>query len=225
MSLIEDLEKLAVWPSNKEGLESVVDSLATLYMALEKAAPEGFIERTTSQAESLEALGNVGRRWAEEEINEAVNFLGRLGGSDEHRPNIRSGESWEYNRARSTVTFGNRADNIAIPDLAKLMHETGHWAYDNILTTSDRLEFWEAMSKYYRENGSFDPEGVSSRTAIDGIPGVDTKALEGPQEFFAIQLSQWAMQGTSAGVFRNETFWQKKAGNVQAVFKRNFQKD
>ena len=85
-----------------------------------------------------------------------------------------------------------------------VMHELGHWAYDNLLPYDLKLEFWRSVSKYYDETGRFDGGFVSDRvqgTMLDArspmvelegkVAGV-VNAKVSPQELWANQFSLWA---------------------------------
>ena len=43
-----------------------------------------------------------------------------------------------------------------IPDAILFSHEMGHWAYTNMLTDAEKLEFWGICRKYMTQNDGLD---------------------------------------------------------------------
>tara|TARA_B100000768_G_scaffold52639_1_gene51150 strand:+ start:950 stop:10414 length:9465 start_codon:yes stop_codon:yes gene_type:complete len=85
-----------------------------------------------------------------------------------------------------------------------VMHELGHWAYENLLPYDLKLEFWQSVSKYYDEKGKFDGGFVSDRvdgTLLDAYSPIvregdkaagASNAHHNAGELFANQFALWA---------------------------------
>ena len=115
-----------------------------------------------------------------------------------------------------------------LPKMRTVMHELGHWAYQNILTPADKLEFWKVAQGYIdADTGRVDESKLAkslynldeepNTELLDGPNGqvrvgnkkYDTNHHETPQEWFAAQFANWAMNERLAPEFREESYWNK----------------
>ena len=105
------------------------------------------------------------------------------------------------------------SDKSHLPKMRTVMHELGHWAYQNILNSSaDKLEFWKVAQGYIdADTGRVDETKLAksiynlddepSSEILDGATGLvrvgnhkySTNHHETPQEWFAHQFANWAM--------------------------------
>ena len=207
--------------------------------------PEGFIDSTASRQKTLNNLDKIFHGYDAEEIASARRLIERLGGNPELGPRM-SGTN-EQMRANFYATSNVATDNLpgvnilpkadvmsglATPMNVKLLHEVAHWAFDNILTPRDRLEFLEKMSKYYDESGQLDvnkiDEGAFTSTLKpeyeEGKSASFANSLDAPGEFFANQFAAWAGRNDKKLVIKDETFWQKALGYIKGTFDRFFYK-
>lgn len=236
------------WPKDREGLLNIIRTLEGLYAIQRRAAPQGYVLPNSQRKDILEKLDVTLDGYTAEELNTARRLLGDLGGDKSVAPTIQSEGLRNYYKPADTreqkgvsapVPFGNyvqvdpKSDN-PFSRVGALYHEVGHWAYENILTPEDRLEFWRFMGEYYDGPGADAPLALSRvqdrLPAYDGMPYAYGNLKGGnmdhsPQEFFANQFSMWAMQKHSDVSIREETFWRKVTGFVKAIFDRYFAKE
>ena len=121
----------------------------------------------------------------------------------------------------------NRPNNkkpVVTPRLATYYHEMAHWMYGNILTPSQRIEFMDAMGKYYVD-GKLDNEKLWSalpmgdkfyargNTKLELEEGrqflYTTNSDESPQELFAESFSMFAMRSHASPDAQLESFFKQ----------------
>lgn len=111
-------------------------------------------------------------------------------------------------RNEKRLTYGQPAELV-------MTHEMGHWAYFNVLTPADRLEFWRTLEKFYDpQTGALDTKALRALTPDPRhVPG----ALSSPQEYFANAFTAYAL-GRVAPDTNELSFWQRIAGYAQALY-------
>ncbi len=205
--------------------------------ALQRYAPNGVEKRnqTLRQAESQIREIFAGR--ADNEIEAAISFLGRVAGFDNRRvPQFATGAgrpAYAPNAARradgsypgETLNDENVGRIIVgddmldpvdgsgqrwMPATATLVHEVGHWIYQNLLDESDKAAFWQAMVKYY------DQTGVDFEALKRGSGNVLDNELRSPAEFFANQFMAYVMKTGQVDM----NLWQKIAKMATTLIRR-----
>lgn len=205
--------------------------------ALQRYVPNGIEKRdqTLRQAESQIREIFAGR--ADEEVEAAISFLGRVAGFDNRRvpqfttaagrpayaPNAARGADGSYpgqtlndeNVGRIIVgdDMLNPVDDSGqrwTPASATLIHETGHWIYQNLLDEADKAAFWQAMRKYYTS------AGVDYEALKRGSGNVFDNELRSPSEFFANQFMAYVMKTGQVDM----TLWQKIAKMATTLIRR-----
>ena len=76
-----------------------------------------------------------------------------------------------------------------------------HWAYANMLTSAEKLEFWGIARKYMTQNDGMDIGLLKKK-----LPGFSTSEVLSPAEFFANQFSLYVMKrqpGATQTLFEN----------------------
>jgi hypothetical protein len=216
----------AGWPRSGPALKQKIEDLRLLNGTLARLVPGGFLYPNVERATSVNTIERIFARFTPEETVAAREFIESLGGDQRSAPSFIEGSGWSFsvvnNGKESFVSIGRAETAPGMPPISKLYHEVAHWAYRNILTPEDRVEFWTAMSKYYDENGNAKFDLIDERSL--NFPDGPANAIASPQEFFANQFAMWAMQKKSAGVFDKPDFWAKIAKYVQAIFDRFFSK-
>ena len=223
-----DLEK-APWRSPEE-MEQGLEALELIYRKMTEVAPQGHVFNSQHRDDAVQQVGRIFDKFAPEETEEAKRFLNDLGGSQQHSPIFDEADSqWRYRQREdgsSLISLGAQPSGTRT-HLSALFHETAHWAYHNILTPQDRLEFWEAIRSGYIKDGAIDNQAIRDR-GIRGMNGGElTETVYGetsPQEFFADQFAMWALQRSSDGVWKDAGYWQKMGRYVKAVFDRFYDK-
>ena len=122
-----------------------------------------------------------------------------------------------FAHGKNTIEVGDLGNGYA-PNAGRLIHEVGHWAWDNILTDADKIEYLQMFNRYYNEDGSLNLAALEGRTIDNAL--IRTNALEGPGEFFASQLERWATQNVYRNEIGNETFWVRMVNYMKAIFDR-----
>lgn len=108
------------------------------------------------------------------------------------------GHDYGYRPADNKVYIGKDGFNLygtakpTAPEIVAIFHEFGHWAYFNVLTDAERMEFWGQMSRYFTgPNGQFDEAKIKELLPVFPNAVKQPSLYESPQEFFATQFSQW----------------------------------
>jgi len=140
------------------------------------------------------------------------------GGTANRAPIVtEGGRGFEFGHNTNEIHVGEIGQGFQ-PDASRLIHEVGHWSWDNILTDADKIEYLQILSKYYDEAGNLDLTALKGRT-IDGDT-IKSNALESPGEFFASQLERWATQNVYRNEIGDDHFWKRMINYMKAVFDR-----
>ena len=76
------------------------------------------------------------------------------------------------------------ANNLLTSESAySFIHEVGHWAYYNLLSAKDRIEYMDYMSEKFLNN--------EFTGLVYPVEGLATNAMDSYQEYFANQFDQW----------------------------------
>lgn len=223
------------WPATVAARNNIVRILTGLYDLQTRIAPNGIARPEGDRMAAKESIEKVFAKYGTTQIKAAKEAIDQLAGVA--LPDIRSGQLNE-GEAASTFTVGVEGNtvgrivfgdlnNAELPQIAMLYHEIAHWAYAHVMTPGDRLDFWNSLTKYYREDGTLDLSALARRSPIakvDGRVEGPRNALMSPQEFFANQFSMWAMQNRAPADARELSLWQKFARYVKAIFDRYFSK-
>lgn len=212
----------AGWRKYEKDHELLGQYLARLNEAIASYAPQGIQLSPQARTKTVEQVAAIFGKYSPEELDEAVKFIGDLGGDRTRGPVIDPNSTdgfnlhTEYKKGTGVsqkINFQfNRHDDR--PRVAILYHEVAHWAYSNILTPEDKAEFWKIASKYYEG-------GVASRAKRDAMnPMEEYNFHESPQELFAYQFELWATRKRIPSMIQDEGFWQRVAKYVRGVFQR-----
>lgn len=110
-----------------------------------------------------------------------------------------------------------------------IMHEMGHWAYDNLMTPELKREFWEQVGEYYYANGKFDGGFVSDRVEgtlldahsplveINGKSAGVANAKRNAAEVFANQFATYAHHKYNAPI-APMSFFDKAADLIKKLW-------
>ena len=232
------------WPLDVLQQQQIVKNLKILYAAQQRAVPQGYVLPNAERKIVVDEIHKVFDKFNADEIAQAKRLVESLGGDPNIGPIFRgkvakeSGDSsGTYNLGRNEVamnqTIGARLD----PRTSTLLHEIGHWAYQNILTPQDRINFWEGIDKYYDAGGKIDKTRVRNHlpkfseekvTFMEGgeerTSTIMSNAETSPQEFFANQFAMWASQNREGLAFTDENYWRAMTRFVKAIFDRFFDK-
>lgn len=215
-------------------LEDHTGKLLVLENLLRKKAPRGISLPNESRPASVEQVQNIFSARDPEAVNDAMEFISRLAGTD--GPSIREAGPSEPNSGyRPSLIDAEPTQSISLrmtdrgrklhPSIVDLYHEVAHWAYFNILTPEDRMRFWDSMNKYFDAGGTADQvllkKGVADPNGENfGGVSVASNSTSSPQEFFASQFAMWAGRRRKDLVAGDESYWKKIGRYVKAVYDR-----
>tara|TARA_R110001606_G_scaffold78348_3_gene181298 strand:- start:15448 stop:24144 length:8697 start_codon:yes stop_codon:yes gene_type:complete len=226
----EDLHRFALaldnsnWPKDKEGFDQIVSALRATHEEISKIAPNG-IERSNNvdKQTSMQNVSDILSRYTDEEKSSVMQLIQDLTGSS--APRISEGRQDEY------ITLGGEKEKAAQNGVSisretaseegqytpatVIAHEVSHWAYLNILTSEDRLEFWDTVSKYYSADGKFDEDALNYRLIRSG----KANDANSPQEFFANQFEAYL---ASNGKYNmgNESLYKRLSQYITELYNR-----
>lgn len=206
-------------------LEQLYDLEGTL-------APNGIVRPTTTRAAAKETLDDILSAYDAPTRKAATRLIDRLAGGS--APLFRGSDSAGSTAYQTRFEPGDADDNVvrlqrqageadSLPALPKLYHEVFHWAWDNVLTPSDRLEVARYIRTQFFAGEQADISQLMQASSItpDGArAGGAANSLDSIGEFAADQFSQWAMRARTAPEAQSEAVWQRLANYIKAVFDR-----
>lgn len=211
--------------SSIEQYSAFVSSMKDLYQLRATLAPNGIKYPNASRAKSMAQVTRIFKDEDPVVLSTALDILRRLSFNDRELPNfsdVSPDKSMSFYGAYTMPTSDASQPNQVFIDMAAIkgkdgnkvpppvvmIHEIGHWAYTNILTDADRMEFWQSMGKYFTD-GSLDMEAIQRR-----LPGLSRSEQHSPAEFFANQFAQWAV---TRGKVNNIPLWTRMAKAITKV--------
>ena len=237
---LNDLDQLATnltnerWSRTSTLMKSLMEANKAIEDVRAKLLPNGVMRNTQSRKAAIIEIREKFASHGPEFVENAVALLDRFGdlGHADVAPIFKRGKSkgaegsWTPSYNKNEV---NIADGIGVnaPKLATFYHEMAHWMYGNILTPTQKIDFMNAMGKYYKEDGSLDVDKMADALPIgseyrvsSGKSQIGNKQIFhnsdlSPQEFFAESFSLFAMRSHASPDAQLETYFQK----VQVYFK------
>lgn len=210
--------------SSKGQYATFVKDIADLYEVRSKYAPKGIKLPTASRIQSMSQWNRVLAKYDGTSLSTGIDILRRLAYMDRDLPIIQGKDMPNNSGGYVLPTAGSdNANRIflnpsafnpdgtgsIIPQPVALLHEVGHWAYMNILSDADRLQFWQSLGKY------FDGNDLDMASIKERLPGISTEAEQmSPAEFFANQFTQWAI---TQGKVNNIPLWTKMARAIVQI--------
>lgn len=222
------------WGANKAFHQQTAKHLRVLYDLMSREAPQGYHLPNESRENSVKQVRQIFEHYSTEELEAASDLINRLGGDPTVGPRFTQearGDNWSMT-GNSTgvdqqINLQPGSTNFR-PRLAVLYHEVAHWAYFNILTPQDRLDFWRSAERYYGQDGQLDRQAVdravgtpNSMQVTDDVR-LTTNSMASAQELFAQQFEVWAMRNRAPAGIGSETFWRKVTRYVKAIFDRYY---
>ena len=128
-------------------------------------------------------------------------------------------------------SFDKDGTRTGISGSYTVMHEIAHWAYENLMGSELKGEFWENVSKFYDTKGKFDEGDMIGGTDItlldrftpsvelDGVRAGVNNGKTNPQEFFANQFSLYMHHKFDSPLAtKNENVLKKAAKVIQKLW-------
>lgn len=229
-TLINELEG-ASWPKTSAGIDNLITTLEGAYSALAKVAPNGIERTTASKKQAIAQLEAMFSREDPKDLAAMLEFIESLDGervpqfvkSAEGGPGYFFSEDSNYDNLITLGRVGGHDNPVSHVPAQVLYHEVAHWAYMNILTPSERLDFWRSVRDKYYSNGAFDRAAVASRAPS---PSEVPNSMQNPQEFFANQFVGWSMSKRFRSTWEEDAPFFKRFFHIfRNLLKRWFRDD
>ena len=213
-------------------LDSRLKSIKTMHTLMENIAPNGIrrpstdIKTSLAQADSIYAgtsattRANIsklislvvpdGAAPIFKGVNMNASVVGRF--INDSKVNMNAIEINNSQVGRTEPVSGLTETHI-------VAHELGHWVYTNLMSNGDKVEFWDAISKFYKDGGRLYKDGdkdaifeiqVKSPYIKEGKKVVGfSNALDNPSEYFANQFALFMNHKHDLMMWPETTFWEK----------------
>lgn len=200
--------------STSDGLAAHINKLKTLYAIKAKYAPSGIKKPTAARSVSIRQIKEILTSYAADDLYSTLDFLNNVSYKDGNlpifsvmnNPEVAAGQFSPISN-KVAISTNNISGKEAFPVTVSIIHETSHWAYFNLLTDAERLNFWESLEKYYRD-------GQVNISAIQKVlPGIAKNEIDSPQELFANMFTAWAI---SKKQIANAPLWERVAAKLKA---------
>lgn len=183
--------------SSLEDFDFFSNTLSVVYRVIAEAAPNGIKLPNQTRQKSYKQLRQMIAGKNEKEIGEILSVFNMISGSANRQSTDQMpifdravGETFSYKHPGSQaddqmnqIVLGGGSANSS--DTLNFAHEMGHWAYQNILTPEDRMEFWQIARGYVGSDGA-DIAKLKAK-----MPGLSSSEVSRPSEFFANQFSMY----------------------------------
>ena len=239
--MVRRIDIYAGWP--RDGFTESIKFIRDLYELKNKYVPEDIRLDTTTIKGSQKQLKNLSVDFSREDLAEGkrlVEMLAKQGGrgaplfsepTDEALGADSPSIGGSYDPATNKIQLVGRKSpgkkDIPNSPVHVLMHEMGHWVYSNMLSTKDKLEFWDSIAKYVDKDGNVNTgmveEKLPANKALSDSEGVPSN-IRSPQEFFADQFMMWVQQNKASGFMRSEEYGQSVARFVTPEFWKRISK-
>ena len=192
-----------------------IKALNALHTVIKAEAPHGVKKPTVDIEASISSLKKV-MSGVGEKVSNQIEYLLRQAVPIDKAPIFGSpsdggsagsvfvygAKSEDYNKVMLDMSsFDADGQRTGITGSYTVMHELGHWMYENVLDAETKGEFWGNLDKFYDENGRF-TEGASEveggltalekltpSVEVDGVRAGVANGKTNPQEYFANQFS------------------------------------
>jgi hypothetical protein len=202
-----------------DSLNLLSAELSRVAAEIEAIAPHGLIRENASRRRSFFHMERVLSGVPEAERVAALDVLRRID-SDKH------GLPYVYPGDTNAVTMGSGPDAgksrmtlnpsaaTGAPQHVVVAHEMGHWAFINMLSPSEQVQFVQSLAKYADADGKISADRVLQTMAnAMELEKVTGKRLIGARsstnELFAWQFSNWYMDHAvgARGLDAEESLW------------------
>ena len=90
-------------------------------------------------------------------------------------------------------------NQLASKDPRAFVHEVGHWGFFNLLSPQDRVNYYKYFYNRFKDDTSNDKRAselyigkpILFTNELGNVYKAVSNALDGPQEYFAVQFEQW----------------------------------
>ena len=180
-----------------EEFDQFAGALEAGYDAIAKFAPNGVKLPNQSRVQSYKQLNEMLSGKDSKEIAEILTVFNMISGSNNRQGALVEGAMPVFDKAdryafkqpgrhmaddaqTNTILIGQSNKQT---DAMNFAHEMGHWAYMNMLTPAERMEFWQIARGYVGADGA-NIDALKKK-----LPGLSTSEIRSPSEFFANQFA------------------------------------
>ena len=139
------------------------------------------------------------------------------------------GGAHRYNPSgTSEISLKPEAQTQKLPAFSTLVHEVGHWSYNNAMTPKMRMEFWNEIKTSIYTDGKLDADKLAKATGYHAedlresfLANNKMSASTGvtQAEFFANAFEKWAMNARHGDKEIN-SMWRRMALVIEGVLKK-----
>jgi hypothetical protein len=219
--------------------EALLEQLGAMASKLEEIVPHGVDRPNVSRRTAVHWLRTHLRGSHADDIQAAVDFLRRLDVDPRGMPYFErspvyaegtvvegvdvSGRTMSdhFSSATNKIrldgdkgTLVNAQGQLVFPRHLSVIHESAHWAYVNLLSPKERVEFVRALGKYFegdkfnREKFFADLPGANELQEATGKSLIG--GTNGANELFAWQFTSWYLQkARGTDVAGEESLWKR----------------
>ena len=204
-------------PKTENEMAVLISDLEQMHMVLRREIPEGYVKPAGVREEVAAEIQTIFNKVSPEEGVAAARMIEGLGGDMSKAPAFdEPSGTFQYNPKTNKI---EGTDQLVTADKGErtpmLLRETASWAYDNIMTPEDRLEFWGALKRQIASGDT---------TLLAAMKDYKPNQSGAARRIFADNFTSWALENRSAGHFKDKSFWAKLRGIIKGVFDRYFSK-
>ena len=204
-------------PKTENEIAVLISDLEQMHKVMRREVRSGYVKPSAVREQASVDIQTILNKVSPEEAVAAARMIEGLGGDISKAPAFdEPSGTFQYNPKTNKI---EGTDALKVADEGErtpmLLRETASWAYDNIMTPEDRLEFWSALKRQ-----------IASGDASLLAPLKDYKPNQSgaARRIFADNFTSWALENRSAGHFKDKSFWQKIQRTIKGVFDRYFSK-
>ncbi len=227
----------------KEQFDTWVSRLEAMAMEIEGVAPHGIVKDNASRRTSFHFLKKMMAERPRDELRVALDMLRRIDTAGHQLPYFNASTTNGHSHSTDVLwqkasvdakgnSFGDNGIslngksnlNMAAPMHVGVIHETGHWAFHNMLSPTEKVDFIRSLEKFYDAEGKLDFNAVQktipyAREIANALGKTGLKGETGTNELFAWQFTSYVLQTLRGGKLDAEAgIWQKVARYVKNIF-------
>lgn len=241
----------AIWrdiPNTKADLDALIARLSERAAEIKALAPHGITRPTSSRKVSFNGLAAAMAKSSLAEREIALDLLRRLdvdaASLPRFYPDPRAAEHAELGGGSfaSSPAYALPLNAVAVtpggamPGHIGVVHEVAHWAFVNVLSPEEQIDFLRTLGKLYGEDGNVSIEAfgslIPSARALEaklgksfgGLGGLRAGPQMAPNELFAWQFTHYFMDVARGGDHKvaEIALWKRVVGIVHAAFEHFF---
>lgn len=210
------------------GIETHIKELSQFYRIADVVAPDGVALPVAEKAAAIENIHTIFSRYSVEQADLASKFLKDIAG--ESSPIARESEGVSSFESMGHIhgSTPSKANTVGIAGrtlagkqyttpIESLYHEVAHWAYINILSHEDKLEFWKFIEGRFYQEGK-EAKDFTAKIKENLSQEIAKNSGISAQELFANQFSVWMMRKLNPEQAKNiQSVMEAKAGAYSEI--------